>query len=98
MPKLIRLYVTSCLIGFALAGLFVAMLLWFDVANLRGLVFSSDVGVLAVIMLVVMNGIVFAGVQFAISVMSLAEDDTGSGGSHEGMQPIRVPADRTRRG
>ena len=100
MPKLIRLYITSCLIGFALAAVFAAMLMWFDVGHLRGLVLMSDEGVLAVVMLVVMNGIVFAGVQFAISVMALAQDDGPSGGEGEGMRiiPVAVPGGRRRRG
>lgn len=96
MPKLIRLYVTSCLIGLVLAGVFVATLLWFDVGHLRGLVLGSEAGPLAVVMLVVMNGIVFAGVQFAIAVMSLAEDGP-SGGAGRGLRPIPVPVEKRRR-
>lgn len=75
MPKLIRLYITQVAIGFALAGVFVGMLLWFDIANLWHLVTHSDKGVLAVVVLWFANGIVFAGVQFAIAVMRMKDDD-----------------------
>lgn len=75
MPKLIRLYITQVAIGFGIAGAFVAMLLWFDVANLWHLVTHSDKGLLAVVILWVLNGIVFAGVQFAIAVMRMKDDD-----------------------
>lgn len=75
MPKLIRLYITQVAIGFGLAGLFVAMLLWFDVANLWRLVSHSDKAILAVLILWFSNGIVFAGVQFAIAVMRMKDDD-----------------------
>ena len=37
MPKLIRLYITNVAIGFGLAVIFVAMLVAFDIANLRHL-------------------------------------------------------------
>jgi hypothetical protein len=75
MPKLIRLYITQVAIGFGLAGVFVAMLLWFNIANLWHLVTHSDKGVLAVLILCLANGIVFAGVQFAIAVMRMKDDD-----------------------
>mgnify|MGYP002843178626 CR=1 FL=1 len=76
MPKLIKLYITQVAIGFALAGVFVGMLLWFDIANLWHLVTHSDKGVLAVVVLWFANGIVFAGVHFmAESADILGRDD-----------------------
>lgn len=75
MPKLVRLYITQVAIGFGLAGVFVAMLLWFNVANLWHLVSHSDKGLLAVVILWFANGIVFAGVQFGIAVMRMKDDD-----------------------
>ena len=74
MPKLIRLYITHVAIGFGIAAAFVA-LLWFDVANLWHLVSHSDKGLLAVVILWISNGIIFAGVQFGIAVMRLKDDD-----------------------
>jgi hypothetical protein len=58
MPKLVRLYITQVAIGFGIAAVFVAMLLWFDIANLWHLVTHSDKGLLAVVILWISNGIV----------------------------------------
>lgn len=75
MPRLIKLYIRSCLIGFGIAAVFVALLVQFDVARIGSLVASSEKGILALIVLWVLNGIVFAGVQFGIAIMGLAEKD-----------------------
>ncbi|MGR3460641.1 MAG: hypothetical protein ACU0AX_07660 [Roseovarius sp.] len=75
MPKLIKLYITQVAIGFGIAGVFVALLLWFDIANLWHLVTNSSDGPLAVLILWLANGVVFAGVQFAIAVMRMKDDD-----------------------
>ncbi|MCF6232306.1 MAG: hypothetical protein L3J36_04290 [Rhodobacteraceae bacterium] len=97
MPKLVRLYIRHVLIGFAIAAAFVAMLLWFNVMNLWHLISTSDVGVLALIILWFAHGIVFAGVQFGLAVMSMAEPPKGgSGGKRQQAvrgeaQAIRVP-------
>jgi hypothetical protein len=96
MPKLIRLYIVSVATGFALAAVFVALILWLDVARLGSLVANSDIGAIAVVLLVVFHGIIFAGVQFAIGVMRAGrEDDTPRGGlgAFTGIDtsPIPVP-------
>jgi hypothetical protein len=88
MPKLIRMYITNVLIGFAIAAAFVAMLLYFNLGNLWHLVTHSDMGILAVVILWFANGIVFAGVQFAIAVMRMKDDDDGNGGGRR--DPIRI--------
>ena len=75
MPKLIRLYIINVAIGFGLSAVFVGMMLWFNVANLWHLICASDKGWLAVLILWMANGIVFAGVQFAIAVMAMKDDD-----------------------
>ncbi|MDE4099187.1 MULTISPECIES: hypothetical protein [Rhodobacterales] len=96
MPKLIQLYIRNVALGFGIAAVFVGLLLWFNVMNLWGLVSTSDVGLLAIGILWFMNGIVFAGVQFAWAVMSLAGDDDA--GPRRGtpvvnhFEPIRVKA------
>lgn len=98
MPKLVKMYIRNVLIGFAIAGAFVAMLLWFNVMNLWYLVTHSDAGLMAVFLLWFMNGIVFAGVQFAWAVMSMAEPkDNGLGGTPVAneLQPVPVPAHKT---
>lgn len=98
MPKLVKLYIKNVIIGFAIAAGFVAMLLWFDVMGLWGLVSQSNDGVLAVFMLWFMNGIVFAGVQFAYVIMSMAQKDSGPRGgtpvAHH-FEPVRVKAEAT---
>lgn len=100
MPKLIRLYIVNVAIGFAIAAAFVGMMLYFNVANLWHLVTHSDKGLLAVIVLWVANGIVFAGVQFAIAVMRMKDDDDDEprGGNRapavrvDMTRPVRVTA------
>jgi hypothetical protein len=99
MPPLIRLYVVNVAIGFGLAAAFVGLLLALDVAGLRRLVLASDIGWLAVLMMVVFNGIVFAGVQFAIAVMRMAEPGEGPRGGRRlrlpgARHPVPVPAAR----
>ncbi|WP_137703021.1 hypothetical protein [Marimonas lutisalis] len=106
MPKLIRMYIVNVLIGFAIAAAFVAMLLYFNVANLWHLVSHSDKGWLAVLILWISNGIIFAGVQFGIAVMRMKDDDDDGpgGGLRERIVPprrepvlLRVPAEKPRR-
>jgi len=106
MPKLIKLYIVNVAIGFALAGAFVGMLMWFNIANLWHLVSTSDKGWLAVLLLWISNGIIFAGVQFGIAVMRLKDDDDDEprGGNrapvtrvrHEPV-PVRAPAHKPQR-
>lgn len=91
MPELVRLYIRQVIVGFGLSALFVAALLWLNVANLGALILNSDIGVVAVIMLWVFNGIVFAGVQFAVVIMRMG-DDGPSGGKR---QP-RITGERAR--
>ncbi|MGH1367219.1 MAG: hypothetical protein ACRBCL_01280 [Maritimibacter sp.] len=91
MPKLVQLYIRQVLIGFSLSAVFVAALLAFDVAGLWSLITSSDIGWIAVVMLFMGNGIVFAGVQFAIVVNGMAEDDSTGGGTRS-PQATNIPA------
>lgn len=88
MPKLVRLYIVNVALGFVLSVIFVALMVWFDVKHLRHLIFETDMGWLAAIMLVMFNGIVFAGVQFAIAVMRMAEGDTPPGGGKRDAIPL----------
>ena len=94
MPKLIRLYLVSVAAGFGLAAAFVALLLWADVGGLRHLVLGTDGGWLGGVMLFAFNGIVFAGVQFGVAVMRLAEpeDDRPAGGLRGRLVPAAVEA------
>ncbi len=89
MPKLIRLYITQVLIGFAISAAFVALLLWLNVANLYHLVTHTSGGLIALFALWFLNGIVFAGVQFGISIMRMAQsDDTPGGGKRDALPVI----------
>ena len=101
MPELVKMYIRNVLIGFAVAAVFVGGLLWFNVANLWHLISTSDVGLLAVVVLWFAHGIVFAGVQFAWAVMAMAED-TNSGPRRgtpvvDQFRPIRVEASANRK-
>ncbi len=100
MPTIVRHYIIQTAIGFALAAVFVAMLLYFDIVGLRRLIFGSDVGVLALFLLWFFNGIVFAGVQFGVSIMFMAEDDDDddeppSGGTRDRIA-IPIPVEKRR--
>lgn len=98
MPKLIRLYIHSVATGFALAAAFVALLLWQDVAGLGHLVLETRGGWIGGLMLVVFNGIVFAGVQFGIRIMQMAEPEPKDDGPRGGTPvPVPVPAAAGRR-
>ncbi|TCL09908.1 hypothetical protein BXY66_1975 [Shimia isoporae] len=103
MPKLVRLYITQVLIGFGVSAVFVALLLWLDVANLAHLVMHTEGGFLALFVLWFLNGIVFASVQFAYSIMRMAHHDDGSGGGKRDAlpvllsDPVPVPARKVRR-
>jgi uncharacterized membrane protein len=89
MPPLIRLYIRHCAIGFLLSAVFVGLLFAFDVAKLWTLVSRSDMGVIAALMLFMGNGIVFAGVQFGITIMRMGErDDEPRGGLRD---PVAIP-------
>ncbi|AXT26515.1 hypothetical protein D1823_07940 [Ruegeria sp. AD91A] len=77
MPKLIRLYITQVAWGFVISAVFVGALLALNVANLRHLITGSEIGLIALVMIWFMNGIVFAGVQFAYKIMSMAEKPQG---------------------
>ncbi len=91
MPKLIRLYIQQVLIGFFAAAVLVALLLWFNVANLWTLVSHSDIGLMAVGLLWLFNGIVFGAVQFGIAIMRMAapEDDDSDAGMPA--RPLSAP-------
>lgn len=93
MPKLIRLYIQSVAIGFGLSAAFAAALVWLDVMGVGRLILGSDMGLVAAAMLVVFNGIIFAGVQFGIRISMLAEDEDGPRGGlrqHAAPVPVRV--------
>ncbi|MEM9575931.1 MAG: hypothetical protein AAF999_02830 [Pseudomonadota bacterium] len=78
MPRVFRLYLISALNGFGISLAFVALILVFNVANLRHLVGTSDIGVMATVAFWVLNGIVFSGVQFAWALAQMVRADNAS--------------------
>ncbi len=82
MPELVRLYIKNVILGFGLSALFVGALLYMNVGNLWHLISTSPIGWMALSMLLFFNGAVFAGVQFAMTVMRMEEqDDEPKGGT-----------------
>lgn len=75
VPKLVRLYIVNVAIGFVLSAIFVAALVWFNIAGLGHLVLETRHGWIGGLMLLVSNGVIFAGAQFAIAVMRLSQED-----------------------
>ncbi len=92
MPRLVRLYIRQVLVGFALSGLFVAALLYLNVGNLWHLVSTSPMGWIAVLMLFMFHGLVFAGVQFAIVIMRMEERQDGPRGGRRAPVATDIPA------
>lgn len=94
MPKLVRLYIVNVAIGFALSAMFVTALVWLDIGGLGHLVLETRNGWIGGLMLFVSNGVIFAGAQFAIAVMRLAEDDSNPRGGRKAsaMAPVLAPA------
>ena len=79
MPRLVRIYIIDVITGFGLSALFTGLLMWLDVAHLWHLVSTVQGGWIAGLMLFVFNGIVFAGVQFSITIMGMKDDGKGGG-------------------
>jgi hypothetical protein len=91
MPELVRLYIRSIALGFAISAVFTVGLVWWDVAGIGHLILGSDIGLVAAAMLVVFNGILFSSVQFAFKIMAMAEDDAGPTRGHMARVPVAVP-------
>lgn len=89
MPQLVRLYIVNVLIGFGIAAAFVVALVALDVAGLRHLILETDMGWLGGVMMVMFNGVVFAGVQFAIAIMRMADPDDGTPPGGRVLRPMR---------
>jgi len=80
MPQLVRFLLVHAAIGFGLAFVFVGMLVAFDTGGLRTLMMSSDIGFVAFLLLVFLNGLTFGSVQIGVAVMLLGEEDGDHGG------------------
>ncbi len=78
MPGLIKFLITHAAIGFGIAAIFVAGLLWADVAGLWTLISRSSSGWLAAFLLFFFNGLTFASLQMGFAVMLSGEDGGGN--------------------
>lgn len=76
-----RLYICNSLIGFGLSAIFTGLVLWLDVAGIGHLVQTVHGGWLAALVFFVLNGIVYAGVQTGIVVMSMDYGEDPPGGT-----------------
>lgn len=95
MPPVFQFYLRHTIIGFLLAAVFVAWLLWLNIGNLWHLISTSDVGLLALFLLWFFNGIVFSGAQTGIAIMLMAEEDDDDEGPGGGTPvPVRISAGR----
>lgn len=93
LPKLVKLYVLQIAIGYGLSAVFVGLLLGFNVANLRSLMMATQGGYIAAGLLFFFNGLVFAGVQFAITIMRMATpEDNGPRGGRRAPKATTSPA------
>lgn len=102
VPRIVRFYALHCLIGFGVAAVFTAFVLWMNVANIGYLVTHVAGGYFAATIFFLLNAFVFAGVQSGIAFWLLGED---RGATPPGGTPARadipalalVPAVRQRR-
>ncbi len=98
MPKLIRLYIQSVAIGFGLSAGFLVMVLWLDLAGIGHLILGSSMGLVAAAMMFVFFGVLFAGVQFGLRIMMMADAGDGpKGGLRQHSQPVPVRVGATAR-
>jgi hypothetical protein len=73
MPEPLTFFVKHILIGFGIAALFVAALIYFDISGLRGMLAKEEMWMVAVFVLWLGNGSVFGALQVAYAVMAQAE-------------------------
>lgn len=74
MPDILRLFLRNALIGFAVAGLFVALLIYLNVNGLRDMLAGEERVWLAVFLLWFGNATVFGALQIAWAVMAMRKD------------------------
>lgn len=82
LPRLVRLYICHCVIGFGIAGVLTGLVLTYNFAGIGHLVANVDGGWLAGFIFFMFNGSVFAAVQTAIVIMSMEYDDDDDTGGH----------------
>ncbi len=106
MPQHIRFILRHAAIGFGIAGVFVGMLLAFDVAGLWHLVTHTAEGPIALAVLVVLCGITFGSAQVGYKIMTMGDDsdDDAPKGRRDAVfargavpVPVRIRTDDRRR-
>lgn len=80
MPFLVRFLARHAAIGIGVATVFVGLLVAFDVARLGTLLFTSEDGLLAIIVLTLALGVTFGSVQMGFAVMLMSDTDDIGGG------------------
>lgn len=98
LPRIVRLYIFNCLIGFTLSGIFTAAILYWNVAGIGHLVAAVPEGKLALLVFFMLNGIVFSGVQTGVVIMSMDydDDDSNRGTRVPVLEPALVPVPAAR--
>jgi hypothetical protein len=99
-----RLQMKDLLIGFGLSGVFLVMLLWFNIAGLGSLIVGTAKGWLVAVAIWIVNGFVFSRVQSALAGLSMNDDDDDDdhrgGRRSEDMKHdhavVRVPVEKRR--
>lgn len=107
MPNLTRFLIINALIGFAVAVIFVAIIIKLNIANLDTLISNSDSGLFAVVVLTFFMGQTFAGIQVGLAIMlaSTEDDDDKTGGYKDHIRawfldpkPIPIAVEKKRLG
>lgn len=80
MPHLVRFMLLHAALGFGLAALFVAALLWANPGNVAAIMLHSSTGPWPVALLWFFSGLTFGSAQIGNAVMLLAEDPPVDGG------------------
>ena len=73
-PRLVRLVVVNWLLGFVASAVFTVLVIVLDVAGIGHLVTHVEGGWLGAVLFFFLNGIVFAGVQVGVVVMTMDRD------------------------
>lgn len=92
MPKLLHFLLVNAVIGFGIAGFFVAALIVFDVGGFATLASGSDVAPLAVSILTFFLGLTFASVQMGAAVMLLPKERDGGPRGGRRLPAVLTPA------
>lgn len=91
LPRAVRFYLTHIAVGFALARVFVAALLWADPGGLGHLLLTAAGSPWPVALLWFFCGLTMAGVQTAIAALLLAEPpDRDDDDNHGGGTPVPI--------